>query len=92
MDALWPAVIAMLTLQATRFDIALALTALLAVSVRDPLWLFECALAERPRQKWLPWLALAVFAVASFAFGILDPQQIAAAFEMMQPLAMLDPV
>ena len=89
MDALWPAVIAMLTNQATTLDIALALGALLALSARDPLWIFECALIERRQSRWLLWCLLVALGIASSTFGILQPEQFAAAFGVIAPPPMM---
>ncbi len=69
----------MLTTADAAFDVALALTALLAVSAQDPLWLWERAHSRTTQRRWWPWLVLAALAIASSAYGILHPAQFAAA-------------
>jgi hypothetical protein len=59
-------------------DIALALSALLAISVeQDPPW--ECPDPLTTGRNWLPWVLLVGLAIASGVFGIMHPQEFAAA-------------
>ena len=72
--------IAMAPIAGPGFAAALALTALLAVTVRpDPLLLWDLA-NTAPRASWLPWLAMAGLAVASAVFGVTHPLEFAAAY------------
>ena len=61
--------------------VALALTAMLTVAPgRYPLFLWDRAHSTPTRPRWLPWLVLAAFAIASGFYGIACPEQFAAIF------------
>lgn len=70
--------IAMFTQLDPVMDLALALSALLAISVeQDPPW--ERADPRTTGRNWLPWVLLIALAIASSIFGIMHPQVFAAA-------------
>ena len=60
--------------------VALALTALLAMSGEDALARWDRAHSEPATPSCLPWLLLTALAIASSVFGVTHPVEFAAAF------------
>ncbi len=61
------------------FTAAFALSAILTVAVRDPPRLWSLAQALPGRASPMPWIVLAMLALASGLFAVLDPLQFLAA-------------
>jgi hypothetical protein len=74
---LWLAVIAMANLNQI-MDLALALSALLAVAAEEE-WPLKCVDARPNDRGWLPWVLLIALAIGSIGFGFMHPAEFAAA-------------